>query len=117
MVFPKDNSATKNGKKWIIRAFETDNKTGSVFIQIWNKYPQEKSTMLIQAEKCHLSLSIAFFQSEIPKLFHEVLKVQPSSLGFHPDGSKSSGSGSFNKVTEVTCNLLSHLLLILIITI
>ena len=33
---PTDNSATKNGKKWTIRSFETENKTGSVFIQIWN---------------------------------------------------------------------------------
>ena len=29
--------------------------------------------------------------------------MQPSSLGFHTEGSKLSGSGSFNKVAEVTC--------------
>ena len=63
---PIDNSATKNGKKWTLKVYKTENKVGSVFIQIWNKYPQEKSTMLIQAEKCYLSLSINFFQNEIP---------------------------------------------------
>ena len=78
---PNDNSATRNGKKWTIKSFEASNKIGSVFIQIWNKYPQERSTMLIQAEKCFLSLSISFFQQEIPKLFQEVLKHQAHSVG------------------------------------
>ena len=68
---PKDNSENKNGKKWTVKKYVTENNAGS-----------PKSTLLIQSEKSTHSANIHFLKYEIPKLFNEVLKDQTQTISY-----------------------------------
>ena len=72
---PNDRSGKNNGKQWVDEAFKADKeeKTSKVYITVWNKEKNEKSTMLIQAEKSHHYLNVSYVTKVIPKLYENVL--------------------------------------------
>ena len=73
---PIVNSGKSNGKKFTVQSFEGKNQPpGKVYV-----INDQRSTILIQAEKCNLQMNIAFLNEKLPKLFEVVLKVKPNSI-------------------------------------
>ena len=74
---PVDKSDKGNGKKYTVVSYVDPNQcSGTVYITIWNKPKQLRSTILIQAENCNMQMNMDFLYRKIPELFEDVLKVR-----------------------------------------
>jgi hypothetical protein len=83
---PVDKSDKGNGKKYTASYHSPNQPTGIIYVTIWNKPKQPRSTILIQAEKCNMQMNIDFLNTQIPELFEEVLKQKAFSIVDNSNG-------------------------------
>ena len=83
---PVDKSDKGNGKKYTASYQCPNQPTGTIYVTIWNKPKQPRSTILIQAEKCKMQMNIDFLNTQIPELFEEVLKQKAFSIVDNSNG-------------------------------
>ena len=81
-----DKSDKGNGKKYTASYQCPNQPTGTIYVTIWNKPKQPRSTILIQAEKCNMQMNIDFLNTQIPELFEEVLKQKTFSIVDNSNG-------------------------------
>ena len=71
---PIDKSDKGNGKKYTIDSYLRSNQpSGTLYVTIWNKPKQPRSTIL---ENCNMKMNIDFLNEKIPELFEEVLRIK-----------------------------------------
>ena len=78
---PIDKSEKGNGKKFTVLSYHGQSQpAGTVYVTIWNKTKQPRSTILIQAENCNMQMNIDFLNEKLPEMFEEVIKVETFSI-------------------------------------